>query len=73
MLDRNSFFLFIPQNSDNKPWAYVYSKGFLPGLIFAGSYFLTTYYSREFVSKWVGLKVAWGDNKNSLLSLSTGL
>ena len=29
----------IPENSDNKPWAYIYSKGFFAGLIFWGTYF----------------------------------
>ena len=29
----------LPQNSDNKPWAYICSKGFFAGLIFGGAYF----------------------------------
>ena len=29
----------IPQNSDNKPWAYICSEGFFAGLIFGGVYF----------------------------------
>ena len=45
------------QTSDNKPWAYICSKGLFAGLIFGGAF-----YWKEFcVSKWVGL-----DNKNSL-------
>ena len=29
----------IPQNSDNKPWDYICSKGFFAGLIFGEAYF----------------------------------
>ena len=29
----------IPLNSDNKPWAYICSKGFIDGLIFGGAQF----------------------------------
>ena len=31
--------LGIPEKSDNKPWAYICSKGFFAGLIFGGAYF----------------------------------
>ena len=31
--------LIISQNYDNKPWAYIRSKGFSAGLIFRGAYF----------------------------------
>ena len=30
----------VPQNSNNKPWAYICSKGFYGGLIFGGSIFM---------------------------------
>ena len=30
----------MPLNSDNKPWAYICSKGFFAGLIFGGAYLI---------------------------------
>ena len=56
MFDCINYLKEIPQNSDNKPWAYICSKRFFDGLIFGGAY-----YWKEFCfSKWVGL-----DNKTA--------
>ena len=34
-----TYYFDAVQNSDNKPWAYICSKGFFAGLIFGGANF----------------------------------